>query len=312
MDAGELRLRVLEARRGAEAGMAAGAERNAAIAARFPCRREERVVATEAGRTRALFTYPEPPRAGPPPCGAPPVYINLHGSGYILGRAEVDDPWCHMITARSGVAVANVDYAKAPERPFPEAIEEVYALAARLAAAPGEFGIAPGPMAIGGHSAGAAIATAVCLLAKRRGGPEFALQILDYPPLDLATDPGDKTEVPPGAPVIPPEAARIFNAAYLRRPVDAFNILASPILAGPEELRGLPRALVFTGGLDSLWAEGRRYAENLRAAGVEVRYRHFENCAHGFSHDPAAPKEAVDELWDSICSALSEALGPPR
>lgn len=309
MDARQARSRVLEARKAAEDGIKASAERNEALCADFPCRRKVRTVRTEAGRTRIILTSPEPGPEGPRPL---PIYINLHGSGYILGHAEVDDPYCRMIAVRAGVLVVNVDYVKAPEHPFPQAIEEVYALARRISAAPAEFGAVAGAMAIGGHSAGGAIATAVCMLAKARGEFGFALQVLDYPPLDLAADPGSKTNVPPGAPIIPADLARVFNAAYLSRPTDALNILASPILAGPETLRGLPKALVFTAGLDSLWEEGWRYSEMLRDAGVAVRYRKFEDCAHGFSHDPAAPRAAVEGLWYSICAGLMEAFGPSR
>jgi acetyl esterase/lipase len=42
-----------------------------------------------------------------------------------------------------------------------------------------------------------------------------------------------------------------------------------------DELRGPPKALVFTAECDSLWEDGERYARMLREAGVEAVYERF-------------------------------------
>src|SRR5258708_6777133 len=55
-------------------------------------------------------------------------------------------------------------------------------------------------IAVGGHSAGGNLTAAICLLARERNEFPIALQILDYPPLDLATDPNEKPTHPQAIP----------------------------------------------------------------------------------------------------------------
>ncbi|MDP3176507.1 MAG: alpha/beta hydrolase [Spirochaetaceae bacterium] len=287
------------------AGMNARYGRDGArmAASRNPlCERDERWIETDRGETRAILTRPlgwkEPL----------PVFINLHGGGFVAGKADVDDLVCQKISQEVGCLVVNVDYKLAPEYPFPQAIEEIYSLAKLIHDRPQDFGADPERVAIGGHSAGGNFAAAVCILAKRRGGPSFVLQILDYPPLDIATDPFAKTNVPDMKKVIPPGMAKTFNAAYLEKPENARDPLVSPVFASLDELRGLPAALIATAECDSLRDEGEKYAKMLGEAGVEVLYRNFAGCKHGFSHTVPAPQEAVDELWSTIYAKLKEAF----
>ncbi|MBX9638345.1 MAG: alpha/beta hydrolase [Mycobacteriaceae bacterium] len=39
----------------------------------------------------------------------PPVYVNVHGGGFVVGHPEQDDPWCRYLAANAGAVVLNAD-----------------------------------------------------------------------------------------------------------------------------------------------------------------------------------------------------------
>ena len=181
-----------------------------------------------------------------------PLYFNLHGGGFVMGSPEEDDVFCSKVNKELGIHVLSIDYPLAPENPFPKDKETVYAVIKEVVQHPEEWGVDTKRLLIGGHSAGANIATTICLMAKRRKEFSFLAQILDYPPLDLASSPYKKfwTE---GA--ILPEIAELFNSAY-RKEKEARDSLCSPLFATEEELVGLPDTLLITCERDSLREEG--------------------------------------------------------
>ncbi len=208
-----------------------------------------------------------------------PLYINLHGGGFVMGQPEDDDLFCEKVNKELGIHVCNIDYPLAPEYPFPKDKETVYEVIKYITEHAKELGVDCNRMLIGGHSAGANIAAAICLMAKERKEFSFLLQILDYPPLDLATPPQDKFWVE-GA--IEYRIAKIFNTAY-RKEEEARQSLCSPLFATDEELKGLPDTLIITCEYDSLREEGESYAKRLMQAGVEVTGKRFLDRYHGFS-----------------------------
>lgn len=259
----------------------------------------ERMVETRAGAVRVLWYEPERPEGGE---SRLPVFISMHGGGFILGSADGDDYRCRAFASHVGCAVANIDYALAPERPYPAALHQCYDVAAWIVRSAAELGADPLRIAIGGHSAGGNLAAAACLMAKAAGGPSFVLQILDYPPLDIAKDPFSKTRYPEGSPIIPPKMARLFNACYVP-PEEAADPLVSPVYAG--DLSGLPPALVITAEQDSLAEEGELYASMLEKAGVAVRARRFEGVPHAFNF---ADGPASRESWELMEEELRRAF----
>jgi acetyl esterase len=221
-----------------------------------------------------------------------PLVIDLHGGGFVLGRAADDEAMNLGIAAATGFRVASVEYPLAPEHPFPAAITAVLASARHFAVEAVRYGIDAGRIGIVGHSAGANLATVACLEA-REAGICFRCQILDYPPLDLDADPFGKP-APEGC--IPPGTARMFNACYAA-PGDRADRRVSPLLAGDDALRGLPPALLVLAGRDSLHDEGVAYAGRLRAAGVETELADYPDALHGFTlGDSADARDALGRM----------------
>jgi acetyl esterase len=242
--------------------------------------------------------------SSPPEGTAPPVYVNFHGGGFVLRRHQTDDHICRFLAARAGCVVVNVDYDVAPTRPFPVATTQAYDVTAWVAAHGAENGWDGTRLAVGGHSAGGNLAAGVCLTARDTGDFSPRLQILDYPPTDLAADPASKRLHGPKS-VITPALSHFFNDAYVPDLSTRSDPLASPALASDHT--GLAPALIITAEYDLLRDEGTAYAQTLRAAGVAVTHRDFEGVDHSFTHaGPIEPaKEAMELMADSLRKAFA-------
>jgi len=226
-----------------------------------------------------------------------PIFFDLHGGGFIMMNADSDEPMNLIYMHKVGCKIISIDYGKAPENPFPIAVNQTYAVVKHVHQNAKKYGIDPNRMAIGGYSAGGNLATVTCLLAVHKKEFSFVCQALNYPPLDLATSPYDKP-CPKGA--IKPKQASIYDACYIEQK-DAKNPLVSPICASKEELAGMPDTLMILAGRDSLHDEGVRYAHLLEQVGISVELHDYDNERHGF-HFYRSPK--IDE----VCSLMADYL----
>jgi len=266
----------------------------------------QRTIPTSIGETR-LFIY----RPFQKVEGSLPVFINLHGGGFVLGFPEVDDPYCRELANKTGCIVINVDYALAPENKFPAAVYECYDVVKWIYEHPAELQIDRKKIAIGGHSAGGNLAAAVCLLAKERQEFSLIYQVIDYAPLNQAADPYKKAT---GDAVADNNSAtaKMYEAWYFKTREETWHPLASPVLA--EDLSGLPPALIITAEYDMLCEDGRLYAERLKEAGVTTIYKMFEKCGHGFTHEIYRPaddewqREAAEEAWNLMYDELRKSF----
>ncbi|MGC0342340.1 alpha/beta hydrolase [Streptomyces sp. SLBN-8D4] len=264
----------------------------------IPARTETLRVETGAGPVTCTVYRPPATTATPAP-----VYVNFHGGGFVVARPEQDDHICRYIAATAGCVVINVDYAVAPQRPYPAPVTQAYDVTAWVAENGAAGGWDGSRLAVGGHSAGANLTAAVCRLARERGTFSPRLQILDSAPLDQLADPATKRSLV-AKPLLTPQLMRIFTAAYVPDPADLAHPLVSPGLA--DDLAGLPPALVVTAENDRLREEGDAYAKALEAAGVPVTHRVFEGVDHYFTHTGpvAAGKEAIDLMAGTLREAL--------
>jgi acetyl esterase len=119
----------------------------------------------------------------------------------------------------------------------------------------------------------------VALHARDAGGPPLCFQLLIYPATDQNMESESLKRNGEGYLLTLPMMEK-FRSNYLPRPADYRDWRASPALARSHA--GLPSALVLTAGFDPLLDEGRRYAELLARAGVEVTYRDYPDMIHGF------------------------------
>ena len=223
---------------------------------------------------RARAYTPRDARAGPLP-----LVIFLHGGGWVTGDLDSHDATCRALANASGCKVVALDYRLAPEHKFPAGLHDCHAALEWLAAHAGELGIDARRIAIGGDSAGGNLAAAVALMARDRGGPPLAFQLLVYPVTHHAFDTLSYATYGDGH-LLTEEGMRWNWDHYLASAADGLDPLASPLLA--PDLRGLPRALVIVAECDPLCDESEAYARRLADAGVEVECRRYDGMLHAF------------------------------
>jgi acetyl esterase len=212
--------------------------------------------------------------------GPLPVLVFYHGGGWVIGDLDTSDRLCRMLSNRASAVVVSVDYRLAPEHPFPAAVDDSYAALEWVARNGDRLHVDPSRIAVGGSSAGGNLTAAVALMARDRGGPKLAYQVMIYPATNLLdlTTPSHRDFADGYG--LTREHVEFFRDSYLPEIPDRKNPYASPLLA--ESLEGLPPAIVITAGFDVLRDEGIDYAERLEAAGVPAVTVRYPSMIHGF------------------------------
>jgi acetyl esterase len=213
--------------------------------------------------------------------GMLPVILYTHGAGWVLGSPETHDLLVRNLAVGAHAAVVFPHYRRAPEAQYPSQIEEAYATAEWIVDHGAEHELDPTRLAIAGDSCGGNMAIAVTLMAKERGGPSFAAQLLYYPVTDAGMDTDSYHEFAEGYFLTAPAMAWFWDQ-YLPDIARRGESLASPLRASSDELSGLPPALVINGQADVLRDEGEAYAAKLRAAGVPVTATRYGGIVHDF------------------------------
>lgn len=238
------------------------------------CTAEERFIPTRVGDTRIVIVTPKAPARG-----ARPVFLNIHGGGFVRGYQERDTIFCAHLASRLDAVVIDLDYRLAPEHPFPAALHEGYDIAAWAFANAASLGGDSARIAIGGHSAGGNLTAAICLMAQESGAFRVVGQLMSYPFLDGVTPPEDKLE--PQS-IFPAARLHAFSVCYAGVEENLHNPLLSPLLASDAAITGLPPALIITAGLDPLRFEARAYAQRLIGVGNDVTVAQYADADHGF------------------------------
>lgn len=212
--------------------------------------------------------------------GLLPLHVFIHGGAYWLGSAYelVTDATCRERAAGAGCVVVSVEYALAPEHPFPKGLEDCYAALVWAHDNADALGVDVDRFSVGGISAGGTLAAAVALAARARSGPALVLQLLEVPLLDLSLDTMRLSGVGDDFGINEAELAQSI-AWYVPDPEKLRDPLVSPLAAG--DLAGLPPAVVLTAEHDPLRDDGRRYAERLQHAGVPVSLVQQPGGIHG-------------------------------
>lgn len=241
-----------------------------------------------------------------------PLFVYFHGGGWVLGSIESHDMTCRSLANASGCTVVSVDYRLAPEHKFPVPLEDCYAAATYVAEHASEFNGDASRLAVGGDSAGGNLAAAVSLMARDRGGPRIAFQLLVYPVTDWSFDTPSYRDNAEGY-FLTTASMRWFWSHYLRNAADGADPYASPLRAG--SLRDLPPALVITAEFDPLRDEGEAYAARLRDAGVAAATSRYEGVIHGFFSMAALipqGQDAVNEGAAAVRAAIAAVPAAPR
>jgi acetyl esterase len=213
--------------------------------------------------------------------GTLPVVVYMHGGGWILGNAGTHDRLVRELAVGARAAVAFVEYTPSPEARYPVAIEQGYATAQWITRDGSAHGLDASRMAVAGESVGGNMTAALALMAQQRGDVTFVQQSMYYPVTDAAMNTDSYDQFATGY-YLSRASMEWFWDAYIPDPAVRGEITASPNQASPEQLAGLPPALVFVDEADVLRDEGEAYAAKLRRAGVPVTTVRYDGTVHDF------------------------------
>lgn len=230
------------------------------------------------------------------------VYLDIHGGGWCIGRAQAGDATNAILAEQAGVAVVSIDYRLAPEHPFPAGPDDCEAAAAWLLEhAAAEWGTER--LVIGGASAGAHLAVLTLLRLRDRLGPEAIARFLGANLVFGCYDLG-----------LTPSAAD--SADLLVIPRDTLDACTEAVLPGLDaaarrdpqwsplyaDLHGLTPALFTVGTLDPLLDDSVLMAEAWRAAGNPAELAVYPESVHGF---PAFPTELARLARERIAAFVA-------
>jgi acetyl esterase/lipase len=210
--------------------------------------------------------------------------LYLHGGAYVIGSPRAYVNFVGQIVSRSGIPAFVADYALAPERPFPAAIEDAIRAYTGLI----EQGVRH--IALAGDSAGGGLALAL-LSEVQSADPSPRLAVALSPWTDLALASPSMKSRDADDPIWSAAALAEMARLYLGN-VDPRNPRASPVYS---DRVGLPPLLIHVGDAEILLDDTLRYAEGVKDIEVHV----WEGMLHVFPAN-AGILDASDEALEGI------------
>ena len=222
-----------------------------------------------------------------------PAIVFFHGGGFTIGDLDTHDGLCRILAAESGARVIAVNYRLAPEHKFPAAVDDAFAAVSWIEENASDLGVDANRIAVAGDSAGGTLSAVVCQLAKKKGRPKIACQLLMFPGTQIGGQFPSLREFAVGY-LLEKGSIDWFYGNFIPPGTDPSDLRHSPLLA--EDVSGLPPAYVMLGGCDPLHDEGLAYADKLRAANVPVTVADYPGMLHSFIYFQAVLPQAREAL----------------
>ncbi|KAK7424612.1 hypothetical protein QQZ08_008495 [Neonectria magnoliae] len=257
-----------------------------------------------------------------------PVYIHLHGGGYLYGTLSSEDGICSRIACGAEVIVLNINYRHTPEHVYPTAWNDVEDAFEWAHAHMKDLGGDGQKVVVGGISAGAQLAASLTLgqHLKTIGAavekcPAIAGQVLMIPCLvhpacyepqlkqlkDASLSSYKENE---HAPILPVKTALFFTELLSIENLAVDDVRLNPGNVTSSQVKGLPPTVFGIAGLDPLRDEGLLYAKLLTESGVPTDVHLFQGVPHGFRR--FGDKLSASARWDEVMDqGIMWALGNP-
>jgi acetyl esterase/lipase len=227
-----------------------------------------------------------------------PGLVYIHGGGMIMGSIEGQAGTAQMLSAETGAVVVSIDYRKAPENPYPAAVDDCYSGSQWVFDNAESLGIDQANIGIYGGSAGGGLALAVCLMARDRGTFRFKYMMPICPMIDDRNETESTHEV---------TEVGIWDRAGNREAWDWYlggkkaDGYAAPARA--KDVSGLPPAFIDVGEMDAFRDEDLLFAQRLLHSGVPCEFRIYPGAYHG-SEIFAPEAELSQRIWAGRLEAL--------
>jgi acetyl esterase len=238
-----------------------------------------------------------------------PVFIFIHGGGWVLGDFPTHQRMVRDLVVESGYVAVFVDYTPSPDAHYPQAINEIYAATKWVAENGAQINVDGKNLAVVGNSVGGNMSAVTCLQAKEKGGPHIKLQVLMWPVTSAAFS-TESFELYSQDRFLTAPLMKWMWDTYTTDPAQRQEIHASPLNATAEQLAGLPPALIQVAENDILRDEGEAYGRQLSAAGVPATTIRYNGMIHDFGLlNALAEVPAAKSLFVHAAAELKKYLG---
>lgn len=211
--------------------------------------------------------------------GKLPVFIFIHGGGWVLGDYQTHKRLVRDLVIESGYACVFIEYSRSPEAKYPIALNECYAATKWVSEHGDEINIDGKRLAIVGNSAGGNMTIGTCLKAKSNKGPDIKCQILLWPYSDAGINTESFNKY--GEERFLTKSLMIWmRDNYLSNKAQHDDIYVSPVRATINQLKGLPPTLIEVAENDILRDAGEELGRKLDEAGVDVTTVRFNGVIH--------------------------------
>ncbi len=240
--------------------------------------------------------------------GTLPVFMFFHGGGWVLGDFPTHERLIRDLVRSSGAAAVYVDYTPSPEVHFPVAINQAYEATKWVAEHGQEIGVDGSRLGLVGNSVGGNMVASVALQAKQFNGPKIRYNVMLWPVTDANFDSTSYNQYENGY-FLTKNMMKWFWDNYTTNASDRNNILASPLRATTEQLKGFPQTLIQTAELDVLRDEGEAFGRKLDAAGVPVTVTRYNGMIHDYGLlNPLSQEPTVRTALEQAGAALQNHL----
>ena len=244
--------------------------------------------------------------------------VFFHGGGWIGGTTYVVENFCKLIAERANCVVFNVDYSLAPEKPYPNGLNDNFCAVKHIYDNAEKYSIDKTKIAVAGDSAGGNYAAVVSLKARDEKIPMIAMQVLIYPAVAIgdASVPGYKWS--DDMIMIAPELeekvrpltglgrpSKDFTDPILSSYLSSFDLVNDPYVSPmvAKSYSNLPKAILVGAEFDGLRIQTEFYAKQLKDAGVDVTCYRYKGMTHGFIDKLGFVPQAED-----LVNVISEAI----
>ncbi|AYL98124.1 alpha/beta hydrolase [Mucilaginibacter celer] len=210
-----------------------------------------------------------------------PVFIFIHGGGWILGDYPTHERLVRDLVVASGAVAVFVNYTPSPEAQYPVAINQIYAATKWVSENGKEINVDGSRLAVVGNSVGGNMTAVTALQAKEKNGPKISLQVMLWPVTDARFD-WESYKLFGEDRFLTASLMKWMFDQYTTNPTERAYKLVSPLNATLDELKGLPPALIQVAENDILRDQGEAYGRKLNEAGVTVTTVRFNGMIHDF------------------------------
>jgi len=213
--------------------------------------------------------------------GKLPVFVFIHGGGWILGDFPTHKRLVRDLVVQSGCAAVFVNYTPSPEAHYPQSINEIYAVTKWVAANGDEIGVDGNNLAVVGNSVGGNMTAVTGLKALEKGGPKIKLLIMMWPIVDADFETGSYQQFGKDR-FLTTSMMKWMYDQYTTDPDERQEVFASPLRATVDQLKDLPPTLIQVAENDILRDEGEAFGRKLDEAGVAVTTIRYNGMIHDF------------------------------